>query len=118
MTSLKTPLIIGFLLVAPIAALGQDSRSDLFSQQPGRYQIVFNPSVRADTFMIDTATGRVWQRTNFPSLNGEPDAWNLMVRLDSPSDREAFLLMYGRKSDGKVNASGASATSPTKSHYR
>src|SRR5271157_3283094 len=31
--------------------------------RPGRYQIVFNPNVRADTFLLDTQVGKVWQLT-------------------------------------------------------
>jgi hypothetical protein len=97
--TMKAGLMLGLLAAVPVAALAQDSRSDLFSQQPGRYQIVFNPSIRADLFLIDTATGRVWQRTSFPSLNGEPDAWLMMNRLDDAKDRAAFISMFGRKSD-------------------
>ena len=49
---------LGMCLVLTSAdASAQESRSDLFSQQPGRYQIVMNPQVRADTFLLDTATG-------------------------------------------------------------
>ena len=44
---------------------------------PGRYQIVFSPLVRADTFMIDTATGTVWQSANV----GTSNAWVLMQRI-------------------------------------
>jgi hypothetical protein len=29
--------------------------------EPGRYQIVASALVRADTFLLDTWTGRVWQ---------------------------------------------------------
>lgn len=43
--------------------------------QPGRYRIYFGSTVRADTFMTDTATGRVWtlisdQVTNVPYFSG------------------------------------------------
>ena len=28
----------------------------------GRFTIIINPSVRADTFLLDTASGSVWQQ--------------------------------------------------------
>jgi hypothetical protein len=95
------------------SALTQDSRSDLFSQQPGRYQIVVNPQVRADTFLVDTATGRVWQRTTFPFLNGDPDAWNIMPRLDGVDDRIAFIERFGRKLEPAAPPKPAISMVPT-----
>jgi hypothetical protein len=32
---------------------------------PGRYQIFFSPNVRADTFLVDTSTGRIWRMMRF-----------------------------------------------------
>jgi hypothetical protein len=49
---------------------------------PGRYQIVFNPNVRADTFLLDTQTGRVWRPVAFTDLEGDPDVWKFMPRVD------------------------------------
>lgn len=37
--------------------------------QPGRYRIYFGASVRADTFMMDTASGQVWTLVTDPSMN-------------------------------------------------
>jgi hypothetical protein len=102
------------LALSPAVALGQESRSDLFSQQPGRYQIVINPSVRADTFLVDTATGRVWMRSTFVFLNGEPDAWNIMTRLDSVEDRIAFIERIGRKPEAPPSKPSAAAGPPVR----
>lgn len=52
----------------------------------GRYQIVFSPNVRADTFLLDTQKGRVWQMTKFSDLPGEPTAWNEMDVIDSSGE--------------------------------
>ena len=41
----------------------------------GRYQIVFSPHLRADTYLIDTQKGRVWQLTQFTDLPSKPTAW-------------------------------------------
>ena len=42
-----------------------DLSAGLVPKQPvvgdlGRYQIVMNPNVRADTFLLDTETGKTW----------------------------------------------------------
>ena len=40
---------------------------------PGRYQIFFSPNVRADTFLVDTSTGRIWRMTRIqdePPMRG------------------------------------------------
>lgn len=53
---------------------------------PGRYQIVFNPNVRADTFLLDTATGRVWGHPSFTAYEGDPTAWQLEKRFDDEEE--------------------------------
>jgi len=53
---------------------------------PARYQIVFSPHVRADTFLLDTQKGRVWQMTKFSDLQGEPSAWAEMDVIDSTGE--------------------------------
>jgi len=83
-------------------ASAQDSRSDLFSQQPGRYQIVINPQARADTFLLDTATGRVWQLIKYGDLNGEPPAWQLMHRIDNDLDLKKLRSEFGVKAPGQL----------------
>ena len=83
-------------------ASAQESRSDLFSQQPGRYQIVINPQARADTFLLDTATGRVWQLIKYGDLNGEPPAWQLMKRIDSDLDLKKLRSEFGVKPPGQL----------------
>jgi hypothetical protein len=60
------------LVLASADASAQESRSDLFSQQPGRYQIVMNPQIRADTFLLDTATGKIWQLAKLTMGNPFP----------------------------------------------
>ena len=64
---------------------------------PGRYQIVLNPQARADTFLLDTATGRVWRAVNYHSRVGEPTIWEWMDRVDGWSEFEAFMKDYPPK---------------------
>lgn len=63
--------------------------------QGGRYQIIFNPSgVRADTFLLDTQTGRIWRPTKYTDLKGEPTAWVYEDRLDTLAQIRAFAAAY------------------------
>lgn len=54
--------------------------------QPGRFQIVINPSMRADTFLLDTQTGRVWEKVRFVDMEGEPWVWLIVDRLDNSQE--------------------------------
>ena len=74
--------------VLAIAGLGLFLLGALVGRQfgPGRYQIVFSPLVRADTFLLDTATGRVWTHPTFSAYEGDPSAWNLEKRFDTEDE--------------------------------
>jgi hypothetical protein len=78
-------------------ALAEEFRSDLFSQQPGRYQIIINPQARTDTFLLDTATGRVWQLVKYGDLNDEPSVWQQMNRIDNDADLKKLQKERGFK---------------------
>lgn len=45
----------------PFTTQGFQARYNSAPFQPNRFQIYFSPIVRADTFLVDTATGMVWQ---------------------------------------------------------
>lgn len=72
--------------------------------QPGapRYQLFVNPEVRADTFLLDTVTGKVWQRTHFSSLLDEPDAWIAQDRIDSDEEFLAWFKKHVTKEEAKA----------------
>ncbi|WP_426608868.1 hypothetical protein [Bradyrhizobium sp. McL0616] len=46
-------------------------------KQSGRYQIFMHPQFRGDQYLLDSATGQIWQLTKFGNLQGEPLAWML-----------------------------------------
>lgn len=64
---------------------------------PGRYQIVMNPNAAVHTYLLDTATGRIWQLSRFTFLNGDPQAWDIMERLDNGEEYRGFVSRHGRK---------------------
>jgi hypothetical protein len=85
-------LLIGMILAAFIGpSWGQEA------QQPGRFQIIIRPDVRADTFLLDTETGKVWRLVQFSDLNGEPTVWEPIDRLDGSFDFMALAQKYGAK---------------------
>jgi len=72
-------------LVLSVAALtGCDKPQQQPKQQ--RFQIVFNPNVRADTFLLDTEKGRVWQMTKLTDLEGQPTIWMQMDVVDETGE--------------------------------
>lgn len=63
----------------------------------GRFQVVFSPHDRGDTFLVDTMTGRVWQLQERPDLKGAPSVWEHMDRLDTNADDYVFLQEHPEK---------------------
>ncbi len=53
---------------------------------PGRYQIVMNPNIRADTFLLDTQTGKIWVPTQYTNLKNQPTVWKVQERVDSDQE--------------------------------
>jgi len=84
-------------LVLVAFALSSSSLAQEPNSQIGRYTIVFSPIVRADTFLLDTVTGNVWQMIQYSQLNGEPTAWSMVTRIDNSVDHENFVKAYGLK---------------------
>lgn len=38
--------------------------------------------MRADTFLLDTETGKTWRMTSYTDLKGNPDLWLFIDRAD------------------------------------
>ncbi len=67
--------------------------------EPGRYQIFFSPVARADVYLVDTATGRIWRPINItnaeqPGLSGSPQVWMFQDRLDNHEQLAEWFSMY------------------------
>ena len=62
-----------------------------------RFQIVFNPNVRADTFLLDTKTGRIWRFSTFTNLDGSPDLWVYMERADNDEELLEWAARHPKK---------------------
>jgi hypothetical protein len=68
----------------------------------GRYQIFFSPHARADAYLVDTETGRLWQKTTYTDLIGEPEVWLPLIRIDSDAEFQGWLK--GQQLKPKVGA--------------
>jgi hypothetical protein len=73
----------------------EDKLEDWLKGEPpfssiGRYQLVINPTVRADTFLVDTKTGRIWSRTKITDIVGEPEVWMAEPRMDNEQEFTAW----------------------------
>lgn len=95
----------GLIAVSLLIVAGSVGRAFAESPQPkpqvssggnGRYQIVINTSIRADTFLLDTQTGRVWQLTQYSFLKGNPTAWAYMDRLDNDEQMARWVKQFER----------------------
>ncbi len=87
-------VIVSLGLTQAAAQSAVDGKTDPISpvpSPPGRYQIVMNPGAARFTFLLDTVIGRVWQLTQFTDLKNDPDAWELVPRIDSTEDFDAFV---------------------------
>ena len=101
------PCVVRFLstigvagcLFASAAAFGQESTRVIAqgATPQGRYQIVFSPFARADTFLLDSETGRIWQLSKYVDRQGEPVVWEPMTRLDSVDDFLRFNAAFEKK---------------------
>lgn len=59
-----------------------------------RFQVVMNPNVVRDTFLVDAQTGRVWVETEITNLDGHPHIWKAEDRIDS---EEEFIKWSTKK---------------------
>lgn len=79
--------LVALALLAPATSLAQSApqgpsaqnQTQFLAQPSGRYVIVFGTFARADTYLLDTQTGRVWQSVNFEGRS----VWQEMTFVDA-----------------------------------
>lgn len=59
---------------------------------PGRYQIIMRPNIRADTFLLDTQTGRIWIPIEYTNVKGQPTIWKYEERVDNQAAYEQWEM--------------------------
>jgi hypothetical protein len=87
-------LLVAISLISAVIAIAQTRTQSPpeIKLTPGRYQIVINPNVRADTFLLDTETGRVWHPIQYSDIQGKPSVWKFDERVDNEHELEDWLL--------------------------
>lgn len=78
---MKTKVSIVFLMLLSLAGCDR-----LSSNEAKRFQIVFNQNARADTFLLDTQKGKVWQLTKITDVEGQPTVWQPLDVIDPEGD--------------------------------
>ena len=97
---MKRVLIIILFLSA--ASWAQDAakkpalKTDVSPGAP-RFQLFVNPSVRQDTFLLDTATGKVWRMIQMADALGEPTVWRSEDRIDNLDEEVAWWKSHALK---------------------
>ena len=90
-------LLIALFTMAQAGPGGKvTTRPETVSTSAPRYQIVFSPHVRADTFLLDTATGQTWQQVQYTDIEGQPEIWRPRERPDN--DKQLVEWMLQQKS--------------------
>jgi hypothetical protein len=108
------------LAIASVATVSaQETRVVTQSPPQGRFQIVFGPMARADTYLLDTHTGQIWQSVKLSDLQGEPLVRYPMDRFDSSEEIAAFYKARKPKTathpaPSQVANSPRNASAPTR----
>jgi hypothetical protein len=80
-----------------IFALSSSAVAEESANQIGRYQIVTSNLAAKFTFLLDTVTGQVWQFAKYTDVNGDPELWEPMIRIDSQSALTELINAKGIK---------------------
>lgn len=93
--ALVTTVTVGAIAAAMMIPGGEAQE---VQSERGRFIIIMSPTVRADTFLLDTVSGQVWRQEQFTDVKGEPTVWHTMVRLDNAAESHNFIEALGLKS--------------------
>jgi hypothetical protein len=63
--SIAVIVAVGFIAAALVAQSHRPTVTSSTSTGFPRFQIINNPNVRADTFLLDTETGKIWKPVQF-----------------------------------------------------
>jgi hypothetical protein len=76
-------VVIGMMFAVAIAQSTHPVAPPSNSAPNGRYQIIFSPLARADVYLLDTETGKVWHPVTITNVKGDPEIWLPEDRMDS-----------------------------------
>jgi len=90
------------MLILVISIYGQNQQRDKklpvqLETSAGRFQIIMNPEIRMDRFLLDTQTGRVWELAREVELQDEPRIWVVLPRIDNDQQMREWLATQHNK---------------------
>jgi len=85
-----------------LSGAAQENRPAVQGPPPqGRFVIFFSPLARADAYLVDTESGRVWSQVTFTDVEGDPKVWVPQTRVDSEAELLAWELKQTLKAAKK-----------------
>lgn len=94
---MKRMAVVALFVVGVVVLAETPGRSNQQVSSPnpnGRFQIVINTNVRADTFLLDTWTGKTWTPVQYTDLQEQPTIWRAMDRTDNDAALAGWLNMH------------------------
>jgi hypothetical protein len=108
---MKKLSVVAVVLVVVMGAIAQTARSPQSAKQPsavsaapsqshvGKYQLFFSPLARADVYLVDTETGKIWKPITITNatdtnLKSAPEVWVYQERVDSERDFAIWMAMH------------------------
>lgn len=88
----KMMIILSLLLLLSSSTIWAEKKvGQNVEKENGRYQLFFGPHARADIFLVDTATGKIWSNIQYTNLVGKPTVWLYQDRIDSKEEKYKWL---------------------------
>jgi hypothetical protein len=104
-------LVVVVVLVVVACAIAQTPRAPQPAKQPtavtaappqshvGKYQLFFSPLARADVYLVDTETGKIWKPITISNakdtnLKSAPEVWIYQERIDSGRDFDIWMAIH------------------------
>lgn len=90
-------LVIAVILCVCVLAIAQTKTSNQTTPSNvshGRYQIVFGPFARADVYLLDSETGKIWHPVTFTDVAGGPEVWMPQDKIDNSQQLEIWSIQH------------------------
>jgi hypothetical protein len=108
---MKKLVVVVVALVVAACAIAQTAKAPQPAKQPtavtaappqshvGKYQLFFSPHARADVYLVDTETGKIWKPITITNakdtnLQSPPEVWVYQERVDSERDFDNWMAMH------------------------
>src|SRR5271157_3373434 len=108
---MKKLVVVVVVLLVVACAIAQTAKAPQPVKQPtaaaaaptqshvGKYQLFFSPHARADVYLVDTETGKIWKPITITNakdtnLQSAPEVWVYQERVDSERDFNIWMAMH------------------------